>query len=226
MYWLISPCVYLPFGQTTLSLSFYCLCRAITGLSLYIQPKPLNAMPCFNYALRQSMLSYHCTRLSVGIVTVCSFMGRSVIDFPVSTIAAVLQNLENFRIWNKYMTVRPHSPSLSAMHQLQHMGSMQEAPPTCKPLAQFPEPLDPCTSQNSILQQYIMEVQWSAVRFWSVESTEFFSQPLKQHAHFCSHTCNTCPSNNTITLPLLNMHVYTGYYGTPPPPPLSTDNNS
>ena len=39
-------------------------------------------------------------------------MGRSVIDFPVSTVAAVLQNLDNFGIWNRYMTV---SQSLSSL---------------------------------------------------------------------------------------------------------------
>lgn len=32
-------------------------------------------------------------------------MGRSVIDLPVSSIAAVLQNLENFYLWNNFMIV-------------------------------------------------------------------------------------------------------------------------
>ena len=39
----------------------------------------------------------------------CSFMGRSVIDFPVSSIASVLQNLDNFHLWNKFMTVSTSS---------------------------------------------------------------------------------------------------------------------
>ena len=34
-----------------------------------------------------------------------SFVGRSEIDLPVSTVAVFLQKLENFCLWNKFMTV-------------------------------------------------------------------------------------------------------------------------
>lgn len=42
---------------------------------------------------------HHC-----GLVLL-SFMGRSVIDLPVHSVAAILENLENFHLWNKFMIV-------------------------------------------------------------------------------------------------------------------------